>query len=60
MRVKMLWDAPGSPDGIHVYRYENGKLYDVTDSLGNAFIESGAAKVDKGKSEPEPDPGEQE
>lgn len=47
MRVKMLKDAPGSPDGIHVNEYAKGNVYEVTESLGGAFVDANLAKLDK-------------
>jgi hypothetical protein len=38
MRVKMLQDAPGSPDGITVQDYTEGVEYDVPDRLGDVFV----------------------
>ena len=49
MRVKMLKDAPGSPDGITVNEYLKGDVYEVTNSLGAAFIAQGAAQSDQTK-----------
>lgn len=56
MRVKMLKDAPGSPDGIHVNEYAKGNVYEVTDSLGDAFIGAKLAKLDKPEPAPAPKP----
>jgi hypothetical protein len=38
--IKMLDDRNGSPDGVHVRRYEKGHVYDVPASLATAFVES--------------------
>jgi len=56
MRVKMLEDAPGSPDGVNVLEYAGGKVYEVNDDLGNVFVNEGLAKVDESTTEPEPEP----
>ena len=44
MRVKMLVDAPGSPDGVTVLDYTEGTVYDVPDDLGNVFLAEKFAK----------------
>jgi hypothetical protein len=54
VKIKMLEDAPGSPDGIHVYDYDAGVEYDVTDSLGNVFVKHGHAELVEGELTPEP------
>ncbi|MDR5730101.1 MAG: hypothetical protein RB191_22035 [Terriglobia bacterium] len=58
MRVKMLVDAPGSPDGVTVLDYTEGVVYDVPDDLGNVFLaEKFAAKTRESvTAEPEPEP----
>jgi hypothetical protein len=43
VKIKMLEDAPGSPDGIHVQDYEAGVEYEVPDSLGDVFVTYGHA-----------------
>lgn len=48
MKIRMLEDAPGSPDGIHVHDYEAGVEYDVTTSLGEAFVQHGHAALADG------------
>lgn len=50
MRVKMLQDAPGSPDGVTVNEYTEGEVYDVTESLGVAFLAAGLAVEDEQES----------
>lgn len=60
MRVKMLEDAQGSPDGAHVYPYEGGKVYEVGDDLGNAFIAEGVAEVSKAKQAAAPEENKQD
>jgi hypothetical protein len=45
VKIKMLEDAPGSPDGIHVHDYQAGVEYDVTTSLGEAFVQHGHAEL---------------
>jgi len=44
MKVTMLTDAPGSPDGVTVFDYANGETYEVTDALGEVFIAHGLAE----------------
>lgn len=44
MRVKMLVDAPGSPDGITVLDYAEGTVYDVPDDLGDVFLNEEVAE----------------
>jgi outer membrane biosynthesis protein TonB len=56
VKIKMLEDAPGSPDGIHVQDYEKDVEYDVTDSLGEAFVQHGHAELAEPTPEPEPEP----
>lgn len=55
MRVKMLEDTPGSPDGVNVLEYAAGKVYEVNDDLGNAFVNEGLAKIDESTPAPEPE-----
>jgi hypothetical protein len=44
MRVKMLRTEKGSPNGIQVRTYEQGKEYDIPGgSLPRLFIETGVA-----------------
>lgn len=43
MRVKMLEDAPGSPDGVTVNEYDEGVVYEVSDALGVVFVREGFA-----------------
>ena len=38
MLIKMLKTTPGSPNGIIVNTYEEGKEYDVPEGLGKVFI----------------------
>jgi hypothetical protein len=47
MKVRMLRDAPGSPDGVTVNQYANGEVYEVTESLGDAFLAEGFAEAYK-------------
>lgn len=61
MRVKMLTDAPGSPDGVTVNEYSQDDVYNVADQLGAVFVDHGlAVEVDPvdlavgAKPEPEP------
>ena len=46
MRVKMLVDAPGSPDGVTVNEYSQDQVYDVTHDLAAAFLANGLAVED--------------
>lgn len=39
MKVKMKQDKKGSPDGIQVIDYKEGKIYDMPDVLAEAFID---------------------
>jgi hypothetical protein len=48
VKIRMLEDAPGSPDGIRVNQYEAGVEYDVTASLGEAFVQHGHAELADG------------
>lgn len=43
MRVRMLVDAPGSPDGIEVREYMADTTYDVPASLGAVLVVHGFA-----------------
>lgn len=38
MRVKMLKNAPGSPDGVKVLDFIKGEVYEVSESLAEAFL----------------------
>jgi hypothetical protein len=40
VRVLMLRNKSGSPDGVAVNHYEKGKEYDVPEALANLFIET--------------------
>lgn len=44
MRVKMLTDAPGSPDGVTVNQYAEGEIYEVSDDLGEVFVNEDLAE----------------
>lgn len=44
MRVVMLEEEKGSPNGIRVEKYEKGAIYDLTDRLAGIFIDLGSAK----------------
>lgn len=50
MKVKMITDAPGSPDGIRIEQYEQGHTYDVPGELGDVLVAEGlaAAVAEKG------------
>ncbi|MGQ9619334.1 MAG: AAA family ATPase, partial [Candidatus Aminicenantia bacterium] len=40
IRVKMLTTQRGSPDGIRVYEYKEGELYDLPFSLAEVFLKT--------------------
>ncbi len=44
MKVKMLTNKRGSPDGLAVKTYEGGKVYKLPKELALAFIQMGVAK----------------
>lgn len=61
MRVKMLTDAPGSPDGVTINEYVEGDVYNVTDQLGEVFVQHELAEdigpeAPSTTSKPEPEP----
>ncbi len=60
MRVKMLQDAPGSPDGVTVNEYSEGVVYEVTDDLGNAFVAENFAEETTDDVTPDETPVEDE
>ena len=37
-KIKMLKTAPGSPDGIHVLKYQANAEYDIPDRLAGTFV----------------------
>ena len=43
MKVRMLKDSPGSPDGVTVNQYAKGVVYDVSHALGTTFVKFGHA-----------------
>lgn len=45
MKIKMLRNSIGSNDGHTVKHYETGEEYEVSDSLGNAFIADRVAEA---------------
>lgn len=49
MLVKMKLTERGAPDGIQVNTYEEGKTYDIPDSLGEVFVEENWATEVKSK-----------
>lgn len=59
MKVKLLVDAPGSPDGVTVNEYSEGEVYEVTDSLGTVFIEQGLAEATEDDVTPDAEPVEE-
>lgn len=44
MKVKMLKNEKGSPDGLTVVYYKEGSEYDLTDRLAEVFIGMGVAE----------------
>lgn len=56
-RVRMLQTTNGSPEGTHTYSYEVGKVYEVTDRLGEVFCEWGFAELDTGNEDTFATPG---
>lgn len=44
MKVKMLTNKRGCPDGVTVNTYEEGKIYKLPKDLALAFIQIGVAK----------------
>lgn len=66
--IRMLQTQPGSPDGVQVFEYQEGKEYDVPERLAAAFLQphangEPAAEVLDGcepaplESDPSADPG---
>jgi hypothetical protein len=51
MRIRMMMDKSGSPDGIAVIEYKKNGIYDVPPSLGSVFISMGAAVLSDEKLE---------
>ena len=45
MRIKMLEDAKGMPDGITLTRYMADEEYDVPNTLAKCFFDMGAAEL---------------
>lgn len=43
IRVLMLKDAMGAPDGVTLKRYEAGKEYDLPEDLAGCFFSTGEA-----------------
>lgn len=56
VKVKMLVDAPGSPDGVTVNDYDEGEVYEVTESLATAFLSNDPALAEVVKDAPAPPP----
>lgn len=53
MHVRMTETAEGSPDGIEVNEYLEGRTYDLPGSLGENFLERGVAEeVEQKPSDP--------
>lgn len=54
MKIKMLVDAPGSPDGVTVNQYAEGETYEVPADLGDVLVAEGhAERVQATKPKPE-------
>jgi hypothetical protein len=49
MRIKMLKNAKGSPNGYDLAHFEAGQEYDTTEALAKCFIEDGAATAVEGE-----------
>jgi len=47
MKVRMIRNATGSPDGLHVRLYKAGEKHDLPDSLAEVFLKLGSAEEDK-------------
>jgi len=47
MKVRMLVDRPGSPDGIKVINYQVGEKYDMPESLAVPWLEAGHCEEDR-------------
>lgn len=47
MRLRMIREVIGSPDGIEVRRYEAGRVYEIPAPLAQALLASGRAEEDK-------------
>lgn len=47
MKVRMLQNHTGSPDGIQVLDYQAGQKYDLPESLAGVFLREGWAEEDK-------------
>jgi len=45
VKVKMLRTAKGSPDGIQINVYEEGKVYNIPDDLAKCFFDIGACEL---------------
>lgn len=53
VRIKMLRNKHGSPDGHSVLHYEQGKEYDVPESLAKVFVEDDKVAALAGQVDPE-------
>lgn len=47
MKVRMLKESKGSPDGIRVETYKVGKSYEIPENLASVFLKLGWAEKDK-------------
>jgi hypothetical protein len=53
MLVKIVKTTPGSPDGIHVKKYEAGQSYELPENLAQTFVGMGVAEIIIEEVEPE-------
>ncbi len=44
MKIEMHSEQTGSENGIHVKTFHKGEIYEIEDSLGNAFVNMAVAK----------------
>ena len=49
MKIKMLMDAGGCPDGIKLVHYKKDEVYDLPADLAGCFISRGEGEVVKEK-----------
>ena len=54
MKVRMLLDHSGSPDGVGIVNYLKGETYDIPDRLATVFLEQKWAEKHVHKVEPKP------
>lgn len=53
MRVRILTDRRGSPDGIHPQLYQAGQAYDLPPALAEPWLAKGICEQDKMLAGPE-------